>query len=92
VLHVGALQSDHNRQLHVRRLLEGRDDPASDSIRPRNASEDVDENRLHSVVGYQDSEGVLYVLLTRRATHIQEVRRLAAEQLDDVHRRHGQSM
>jgi hypothetical protein len=59
-------------------------------VAAQDAAEDVDEHRLHVLVGHQDPERVLDLLGVGAAAHVEEVRRLAARQLDDVHGGHRQ--
>ena len=54
-------------------------------------AEDVDEDTLHRRVGEDDLERRRDLLLRGAAADVEEVGRLGAFQLDDVHRRHGQA-
>ena len=65
--------------------------PWREHVAAQDAAEDVDQHGLDVAVGHQDAEGVLDLLRVRAAADIQEVGRLAARQLDDVHRRHGEA-
>ena len=65
--------------------------PCGEDVAAQDAAEDVDEHRLHVLVGHQDPERVLDLLGVGAAADVEEVRRLAARQLDDVHRRHRQA-
>ena len=72
-------------------LLGRRDDAAGDHVAAHDAAEDVDQDALHAGVGEQDPEGRGHPLLGGAAAHVQEVGRLAAVVLDDVHGGHGQA-
>src|SRR5262245_31596416 len=86
---VGAFQPNHDRFGDVQ--VAGRfDDAARNHIASDNAAENVNQHGLYVRIGQQDSEGVLDPLLRSPAADVQKVRRLAAGQLDDVHRRHRQ--
>src|SRR5207248_10637039 len=60
-------------------------------VAAQNAAEDVDEDGLDVPVGHEDLERVANLLGVRSAADVEEVRRLASRQLDDVHRRHGEA-
>ena len=65
--------------------------PCGEHVAAQDAAEDVDEHRLHVLVRHQDLERVADLLGVGAAADVEEVRRLAARQLDDVHRRHRQA-
>ncbi len=67
------------------------DDAFGDDVALHDAAEDVDEDALHIGVAHDDLEGLRHLLLGGAAADIEEVGGLAAEQLDDVHGRHGQA-
>src|SRR6202453_1935310 len=90
LLHVGSLQAQDDGNLHVG-LLGRFYDPLGQSVDAQDAAEDVDEDGLHVLVGEQDLEGVLDLLLVGAPAHVEEVGRRAAGVLDDVHGRHGQT-
>ena len=73
-------------------LLDGRR-PRRAAMRSHadDAAEDVDQHGLHLRVGEQDAERVRDLLLRGAAADVEEVRRLAAVELDDVHGRHRQA-
>ena len=60
-------------------------------VAAQDAAEYVDEHGSHILVGHQDLEGVADLFCIRAAADIQEVCGFAPSQLDDVHRRHGES-
>jgi hypothetical protein len=60
-------------------------------VAAQDAAEDVDEDGLDVLVGHQDAERVLDLLRAGAAADVEEVRRLASRQLDDVHRRHREA-
>src|SRR6185503_1039875 len=57
----------------------------------QDAAEDVDEDSLHAGIRGEDPEGVLDLLGRGAAADVEEVGRLAARELDDVHGGHGQA-
>src|SRR5690606_41944644 len=60
-------------------------------IATRDAAEDVEQDDLDVRVLRDDAERVDDLVRVRRAADVQEVRRLAAVELDQVHRGHGQA-
>jgi hypothetical protein len=89
-LGVGAGESADEGDLQVDQL--GRlDDAVGDGVALHDAAEDVDQDGLHLRVRTQDLEGSLHLLHVGASAHVQEVGRLAALQLDDVHRGHGEA-
>ena len=60
-------------------------------VAAQDAAEDVDQHRLDVLVRHQDLERVADLLGIGAAADVEEVRRLAARQLDDVHRRHREA-
>jgi succinyl-CoA synthetase beta subunit len=85
-----AFQAHHQRDLQ-RDFLGGGDDAFGDDVALHDAAEDVDQDALHVRVADDDLEGLGHFFLGGAAAHVQEVGRLAAIELDDVHRRHGQA-
>ena len=73
------------------RSRDRRDDPFRQHVAAQDAAENIDQHRLDALVRHQDAERVLDLFGVGAAADIQEVRRLASGQLDDVHRRHGQA-
>ena len=71
--------------------LHRRDDALGDHVAAHDAAEDVDEDRLHLVVRQNQLERLGHALRGRAAADVEEVRRLAAVQLDHVHRRHREA-
>src|SRR3990170_2404933 len=67
------------------------DDPLRQSVTPKDATEDVNQNSLDRAVGGQDAERILDLFSAGAAPNIQEVRWLAASKLDDIHGGHGQA-
>src|SRR5690606_18091032 len=55
------------------------------------AAEDVDQDRLQVRIEQHDLEGLGHLFGGGAAADVEEVRRLAAEQLDRVHRRHREA-
>ena len=78
----GTLQAD---------LLDRGDDAFGDDVAAHDAAEDVDQDALDVRVGGDDLEGRRHLLLRGAAADVEEVRRLGAVELDDVHRRHGEA-
>ena len=72
-------------------LLDGADHAARDAVRAGDAAEDVDQHGAHVGVGDEQAERVLDRLLAGAAADVEEVGRLAAVELDDVHRGHGEA-
>ncbi len=89
-LDVGALQAHDHRDLQAH-FLHGRDDAFGDQVATHDAAEDVDQDGLH-LVGREDQlERLGDALLGGTAADVEEVGRLAARQLDHVHRGHRQT-
>src|SRR5205823_11254222 len=66
------------------------DDPASDLVAARDAPEDVDQDGLDVRVVEDDPKRRGHLVRLGPATDVQEVGRLAACELDEVHGGHGQ--
>jgi hypothetical protein len=65
--------------------------PFGDDIATHDAAEDVDQDALHCRIGRDDLERCGHLLLGGATAHVEEVGRLGAIELDDVHRRHGKA-
>ncbi len=89
-LDVRAFHADHDWHRHAE-LPDRRDHPLGEDVAAQDATEDVDEHRLHALVRHQDLERVADLLGVGAAAYVQKVCRLPARQLDDVHRRHGEA-
>src|SRR5690606_27450772 len=81
---------DDERDLEAQ-LLGSRDDAVRDDVALHDAAEDVHEDALNSLRLEDDLEGLRDGLLRGAAADVEEVRRLAAEVLDGVHRRHREA-
>ena len=89
LLGVGADDADHHRHValeHAARL----DDAAGHLVAAGDAAEDVDQDRLHVRVVQDDPERGRHPVRLGPAADVQEVGRLAAGQLDQVHGGHRQ--
>src|SRR5690606_22111495 len=84
---VRARQPDHDRHIDLDALC-GRDDAVGDVVAAGDAAEGVEADHLHVRVGGDDAQRVDDLLRVRAAADVEEVRRLAAVELDQVHRRH----
>src|SRR5437899_2414729 len=72
--------------------FEGRgDDTGGDGVAFHDAAEDVDQDRFELRVAQHDLECFGHFLGGGAAADVEEVRRLAAVELDRVHGRHGES-
>src|SRR4051794_23727344 len=90
LLHVGPFEPDHQR--HVERHFScGRDDAFRDDVAAHYPAEDVDEDAFHRRVAEDDLERRGDLLLRGAAADVEEVGRLRAFELDDVHRRHREA-
>src|SRR5690606_37759162 len=89
-LGIVALQANHHRHLDVD-FFHRADDALGNHVATHDAAEDVHQHGLHIAIGKNDLEGFADALLGRATAHIQEVGRLAAMQIDDVHGAHGQA-
>ncbi len=67
------------------------DDPLGDDVAFHDAPENIDEDDLHVGVRQNDLERFGDLIDRGAAAHVQEIRRLAAVELDDVHGGHGQT-
>ena len=74
-----------------RHLLVGFEHRVGDRRAPHDAAEDVDQHGLHVLVGKQNAERFGHLLDLGAAADVEEVRRFAAVQLDEVHRAHRQA-
>src|SRR5687768_11370074 len=72
LLHIGALQADHQGHLQVDGL-HGPDDAAGDAVAGHDAAEDVDQDGLHVLVAGDDAESLGDGFLGSGAAHVQEV-------------------
>src|SRR5690606_38678222 len=87
---IGALEADD--QGHDELHLAGRGHHAlGDDVAAHVAAEDVDQDAPHVGILEDDLEGRGDALLGGAAADIEEVGRLGAVQLDDVHGRHGEA-
>ena len=77
----GTLRSHRTRRL---------DHALGDRVALHDAAEDVDQDRLETRVAQHQLEGLGDLFCRGAAADVEEVRRLAAEELDRVHRRHRQ--
>src|SRR5690606_17192865 len=66
-------------------------DAFGNHVATNDTAEDVHQNGSHVAVGQDDLERLGHALFGRAAAHVEEVRRLAAVQVDDVHGTHGQA-
>ena len=89
-IRVGAHDAHDHR--HVA-LLHGAclDQAAGDLVAARDAAEDVDQDRAHAVVGEDEAHRRGDLVGLGAAADVEEVGRLAAGALDQVHRGHGQA-
>src|SRR5690606_18955183 len=78
------------RHAEVDRLACG-DHAFGDHIATHDAAEDVHQDGFHVGILQHDLEGFRHLLCRGTATDVQEVGRLAAEQLDGVHGGHRQA-
>jgi len=85
---IGALEP-HDQRLVEPKAAGRADNALGDDVTAHDAAEDVDKDALHILVGENDLEGFGDTLGGGATTDIEEVRRRAALQLDDVHGRHG---
>src|SRR5690606_7656118 len=89
-LRVVAFQTNHDRYLHAH-CFNRTDHTFGNQIAAYDTAEDIDQHRLHVLVGENDLEGFNHALLGSATTNVEEVRRLVTVQLDDVHGAHGQT-
>lgn len=80
--------NDRNPQVH---LLHNLNKTLSNSITSYNTTKDIDKDSRHLRVSSDQLESVLDSGRCSSTTDIQEVGRVTAVQLDDVHGRHGQT-
>ena len=90
LLGVGADDADDHRHV-ARQRLARLDDAAGDLVAAGDAAEDVDEDRPHVRVVEDDPERRGHAIGLGAAADVEEVRRLAAGELDEVHRGHRQA-
>src|SRR5206468_3396092 len=86
---IRALEAHHHRHLHAD-VLDGIDHAVGDEVATDDAAEDVDENGAHLRIGENELKGSGHALTRRSTTDVEEIGRLAAVKLDEVHRRHRQ--
>src|SRR5689334_20886177 len=67
------------------------DNSFRNDVTAHDAAEDVDEDTLHCGVAQNNLKRCGDLLLRSAAADVEEVGGLAAFQLDDVHRRHGEA-
>ena len=90
LLGVRAHDPDDHRHLALL-AAPGVDQPAGDLVAAGDAAEDVDEDRLHLRVGEDQAHGRRDPVGLGPAADVEEVGRLAAGALHEVHRRHRQA-
>ena len=88
-LDVVAFETNDERNADVG-FAGGIDDPMGDDVAVHDAAENIDQDAFDVLVAEDDSKGCGDLFLAGSASHIEEIGRLAARILDDVHRRHGQ--
>ena len=71
-------------------LLPGRDHAVRHHVRSRECAAEIDDQAFHAGIGQHQIERHLG-LGVGLAADFEEIRRPAAEMVDDVHRRHGQT-
>src|SRR5690606_24815306 len=72
-------------------FFNGANDAFGNHVATHDATEDVDQNCFHIVVGQDDLEGFGHSFLGGTTAHVQEVGRCSAVQLHDVHGAHRQT-
>src|SRR5690606_36595655 len=72
-------------------FLRRSDNALGNHIAAHDAAEDVDEDAFDILILQDDLEGLRDLLARGAAANVEEVCRLAAVQLDDIHRRHGET-
>src|SRR5690606_20262043 len=87
---VVALQA-HNYGHFYTNLFHGTNHAFGDHVAAHYAAEDIDEYRFNRIVGENNFKGFNHTLFGRTAAHVEEVGRLAAVQLNDIHGAHGQA-
>ena len=87
---IGAFEPHDQRHVQID-LARRRDDALGDHVAAHDAAEDVDQDRLDVRVGQDQLERDGDPLVRRAAADIEEIGRVAAVQLDDVHRRHREA-
>src|SRR6516162_2233453 len=87
---IGALEPHHQRYLEAN-LLHGPDHALGNHVASHDAAEDVDQDALYVGIGGDDLEGRGDLFHGGAAADIEEVCRLHAVELDDVHGRHGKA-
>src|SRR5690606_7154640 len=90
LLDVGALKARDDRHLDADFLHRG-DHALGDQVAAHDAAEDVDQDGLDLGVGKNELERLGDAFLGGAAADVQEVGRIAAVQLDDVHGGHGKT-
>lgn len=86
-LHIRTLQPRHDRRPQVHSLHHA-DQPLCDSITPYYTPKDINEDSSDFRIACYKVEGLLDSLRRSASSHVEEVGRLSAVQLDNVHCRH----
>ena len=86
----GPVQAHHDRQRRAQSVERGQE-PLGHLVAAGDATEDVDQERLHLVVGQEHLERGDHVVGLRAAAGVEEVRRAAARQGDHVERAHDEA-
>ena len=87
---IGANDADHHRYLAAA-ARPGLDDAMGHLVAAGDPAEDVDQDGPDVRIGQDDPEGGGHPLVARAAADVEEVRRLAAGELDEVHGGHRQA-
>ena len=90
LLDVGALHAHDDRKLQLQ-LARGGHHARGEHVAAQDAAENVDEDAAHLLVAGQNLERVFHLVGGSAAAHVEEVRRRAAGELDDIHGGHGQA-
>src|SRR6185437_2993543 len=89
-LRIRAFEANDDGYLHTH-ILDGIDHTVSDEVAADDAAEDVDQDRTDLGIRKYELECGGHPLTGRPAADVEEVGRLAAVQLDEVHGRHRES-
>src|SRR6185437_4582498 len=87
---IGAFEADDDGHLHAH-VLDGVDHAIGDEIAADDAAEDVDQHRANLRIREDELERRGHPLAGRTAADVEEVGRLAAVQLDQIHGRHREA-
>ena len=87
---IGAFEADDERHMQAD-CARRADDALRNHVAAHDTTENIDQHTVHVWVREDDLKGLGHALAGGTAADIEKIGRLAAVQLDEIHRRHGEA-